>query len=416
MNHKKQRFWKKQKRLVCCLLAAGLLSACGPKPDAEKRDTQIVGDISEVESGTGTTDHDTQASQIPETPKTPESDQTNQQVNTDYKKMFGNDCIAEQTFETELSEYNGKVFFVPFAPSESNPDFRIQIIQDGAVLAEIPSYIPEKLTGKEFTSLDAVSFYDVNFDGNTDIVLIETYDNTSFAAVYYGFGSDSEEYERYFMIQEQLSANLSVRVNPLTVPEIISYVSGGKTNGNFSDYQEAYRAVSRLYDLESAGEAEYDLIYFDDDDIPELAAGKNGYHTSLYTYSDGRIYTLMDHWPYGAMGNAGYEYSPRKNSLRNYNTDYAGAILYTTYTKINDQHMMEDVVQIETFQFDDVNQNGIPDEDEMDSFGLYAVSYINGSEATTEECAVYDLGGYVYITPSMSYNELSAKLNAPTSM
>ena len=416
MTKKKTILWKKWNRLVCVLLAANFLAACGQKPETEKEDSQIIGDIAEVESGAETSENDIVESQISDTQKTPESEPTELPEKSEYIKMFGTDCIAEQTFETELSEYGGNVFFVPFAPSENNAEFRIQIIQNGNVLTEIPSYVPEKLAGKEFTSLDAVSFYDVNYDGNTDIVLIETYGNNVFAAVYYGFAPDSSDYESYFLIQEQLSDNLTARINPLTVPEIIGYLSDGKTNGKFSDYKEAYQAVSRLYELENAGDTGYHLIYFDDDDIPELAAGKEGYHTSLYTYSDGSVYTLMDHWPYGAMGNAGYEYSPRKNSLRNYNSDYAGAILYTTYMTINELHMMENVVQIETYNFDDVNQNGIPDEDEMDSFGKYGVSYINGSIVTTEECAAYDLGGYEYIVPSMSYDELHTKLNSSTSM
>ena len=48
--------------------------------------------------------------------------------------------------------------------------------------------------------------------------------------------------------------------------------------------------------MESIEEKGYNLIYFNDDDIPELVVGVNGYYTSLYTYSDGKVYTLMDHW------------------------------------------------------------------------------------------------------------------------
>ena len=55
---------------------------------------------------------------------------------------------------------------------------------------------------------------------------------------------------------------------------------------------------------ESAGEQAYGLIHVDDDGIPELAAGVNGYYTSLYTWKDGKLYALMEHWAYGAMGNA----------------------------------------------------------------------------------------------------------------
>lgn len=119
---------------------------------------------------------------------------------------------------------------------------------------------------------------------------------------------------------------------------------------------------------------------------------------------------LMDHWAYGAMGNAGYEYAPGKNSLRNYNSDYAGAIVYTTYMEISDRHTLDVTVQIETFNFDDVNENGVPDEDEMGSMGRYGISYIDGREASAEECAAFDAGGYEPIPGDMSLQELRAEL------
>lgn len=326
------------------------------------------------------------------------------------REMFGEACIADQTFEVELSEYSGKVYFVPLAPSKEDEDLAIQIVQNGQVLADIRCYVPEALAQEKFTSLDAVSFYDVNFDGFTDIVLIETYGSTSFAAVYYGFDA-KEEYLRYFFSQDQLSENITAQADVLTIPGIRSFLTGGKKNGEFGSYQEAYRVVSRLCQLENGSEIEYDLIDFDGDDIPELVAGVEGYYVSLYTYHDGKIYTLMDSWAYGAMGNAGYEYCPAKNSLRNYNSDYAGAVLYTTYMTIGDKYSLDMVVQIVLYNFDDANGNGVPDESEMGSVGMCGVSYIGGVQVTPEECASYDQGEYIYITPSMSLKELTAALS-----
>ncbi len=114
-----------------------------------------------------------------------------QEAGSDFdeiKKQFGENCISDQTFEVELSEFQGKVYFVPFLPSSQDGEFSMQIIQDGEVLEEIRAYVPERLKEESFKSLDAVSFYDVNYDGNTDLVLIETYGNFMFTAVYYGGG------------------------------------------------------------------------------------------------------------------------------------------------------------------------------------------------------------------------------------
>lgn len=183
-----------------------------------------------------------------------------------------------------------------------------------------------------------------------------------------------------------------------------------KKAGELSGYQAAYEALSIQCEQEDGTDLTYNLIDVDGGGVPELAAVRNGYYVSLYTWDAGNTYTLMDHWSYGAMGNAGYEYCPGKNSLRNYNTDYAGAILYTTYMKVGSQHTIDTVAEIVTYNFDDVNGNGKPDEEEESSMGFYSTSYINGAEATDEECAALNAGEYEFIQGVMSGEELRAKL------
>ena len=69
------------------------------------------------------------------------------------------------------------------------------------------------------------------------------------------------------------------------------------------------------------------------------------------------------------------------------------------------------VTQIKTYNFDDVNSNGIPDENETDSIGYYSVSYIGDTQITDEECASYNVGEYQYIQTEMDLETLKAKLN-----
>lgn len=386
----------RKKILGVLLLAAGILTACGQEQVANKQETQVYENIS---------GEDTAQSEE----KTKLESDTKEEAADNLKEKFGENCIADQTFEVELSEYEGKVYFVSTAPNQDTQKFGMQIVQDGRVLTQVEAYIPEQLQDKKFTSLDAVSFYDVNYDNNTDIVTIVTYEDTTFAAIYYGTRAEFEGEESNFYIQEQLSENISSRLEQLSIPEIRNLLSNGKKNGSFENYKEAYLAVSQLCELEN-GENTYNLIYFNEDDIPEFVAGKNGYYTSLYTYDNGTVYTLMDHWVYGAMGNAGYEYVAKKNSLRNYNTDYAGAILYTTYMKMSPMHALDTVVEIKTYNFDDVNKNGMPDEEEADSIGNYSVSYIGDNEVTQEEGASYDMGEYEYIEGTMSLETLKNEL------
>ncbi len=401
---------KKLSALGLVLFTVALVTSCGYKEAvATKESAESQGDT----ASTGgkpidDTDSNKQSPAIESTPVNAE--ETENIENDEMEKLFGENCISGQTFEVELSAYNGKVYFVPYAPYDDGEDFGIEIIKDGEVLTKICTYVPDELADEKFSSIDAVSFYDINYDGNTDIVLIETYGDTSFAAVYYGFGENSYDYEKYFNLQRELSETISNQVETLTIPEIRSFLADGKKNGEFSDYQEAYRAVSKLCGIESLGEEEYNLIYFDDDDIPELVAGAEGYYTSLYTYKDGTVYTLMNRWAYGEMGNAGYEYCPKMNSLRNYNADCAGAIMYTTYMSVGDWKVMDVVARIETLNFDDVNGDGVPDDNESGSIGYYSVSYIDGREVTDEECASYDMGEYEPIAAKMSLEELWSKL------
>ncbi len=421
---------------ACIILAAGLLlgSGCSQaskgRKELETGTKETAEEISEIRDENETEneynrqesslENHTQKEQGEADPKEDERDGDDSgsamssltQENGKTEEMrakFGQACIGDQTFQAELSQYDGTVWFVPFAPEQGNPDFRIELIQNGRVLEQLTPFVPERLNKEPFVSLDAVSFYDINFDGNTDILLIETYGNTTFAAVYYGFDRDGEDYERYFALQEQLSEQISSQTGELSVPGIRKALGDTRKNGTFSSYQEAYEAVSRL--LDACGEGvTYDLLYVDEDEVPELAAGVDGYYVSLYTYSEGNVYMLMDKWPYGAMGNAGYEYAPKKNNLRNYNSDYAGAIVYTTYMAVNKQHELDTEAQIKTVNFDDANQNGILDEEEMGSVGYYGISYLYGEQVSDEEWASYDAGEYEMLQGTMSLEELIKEL------
>lgn len=320
------------------------------------------------------------------------------------KERFGENCIAAQTFAVELSGCEGEVWFVPYTPSEENPEFHAQLVREGEVLARLSPYVPEAASGQPFTSLDAVSFWDVDFDGFTDIVMLVTYGDTRCAVVYSG---------DFYLCMEELSDTLSAQAEePLTIETIRGLLTGGKKNGEFTDYAEAYEAVITLSEMERREETVpeyssgflYDLIDVDGDEIPELVSGLNGYYVNLYTYKDGTLYTLMDEWGYGAMGNAGYEYAPGKNSMRNYNADLAGAIMKTYYMKINGQSEIETPVWIESVNFDDRNGNGMLDEDETYEEGVKI--YVNDEKSSGEELAAvyaaYDMGDYQYIEGEMT--------------
>lgn len=407
-----KKAWKIKRGSVVFLLLlfcmAGILTACGREMETEERGQEIIPipiefgenpEEDDVSGGVGAetpgTDSQTAGTSQPDDPDAVAPEMDAMQV------MFGRDCISEQTFEVQISECEQEVYFVPYTPTQENPKFHAQIIQNGQVLDKLSTYVPDELAGEEFSSLDEVSFFDINYDGNTDILLLETYGDTRFAAVYYG--DDSWIYDGniylYFILQEELSEYLYEQVNPLTCSEIVDFLTGGKENGEFASYQEAYAAVSRVYDLSGEGR-EYNLIYFDEDDTPELVAGVSGYYMSLYTYYKGTVYCLANDWGYGAFGNAGYEYVPRKNSLRNFDADNAGQIMNITYTTINPEHSMEDVVWIQQVFSEEMNEDMEYD----------CTTYVNGEEVAEDEIDDYDVGEYEYIDTILSLQELLDKL------
>lgn len=148
----------------------------------------------------------------------------------------------------------------------------------------------------------------------------------------------------------------------------LGYVAAAETTETTSNpWVEPYRkVVEELEEEYPDSELTYSLIYFNRGKNPELVAGKGGYWVSMYTYDAGEVYTVLDHWSYGAMGNAGYYYIPKKNILVNYNSDYAGLSYYTYYGKMKNHELVgyyKQLLRIDGFL--DKDGDEYPDEDEI---------------------------------------------------
>ena len=178
----------------------------------------------------------------------------------------------------------------------------------------------------------------------------------------------------------------------------------------FPDYKAAYKKVieENLPESDSNDEYKYNLIYFDNDDIPELVIRKTACMEmmEMYTYNEGNVYLLLD-GPHGAMGINGYLYCPKMNSLKYSDADWGGKVIYTAYKEINDKFELETTILITEYMFDDKNNNLMPDDDEDIDEPKY---YIDGKETTLEETKAYDIGNYEYISGKMTIDELYAEL------
>ena len=79
---------------------------------------------------------------------------------------------------------------------------------------------------------------------------------------------------------------------------------------HLSEWRSAYiEILKNAENANSYGELKYNLIYLDDDYIPELVVDDPGYYLSVYSYSSGEVYTVIDGWEYGTWGRY-YEYQP----------------------------------------------------------------------------------------------------------
>ena len=156
----------------------------------------------------------------------------------------------------------------------------------------------------------------------------------------------------------------------------------------YDSYKEAYLYMLRLYgEAYKYGEVKCSVIDFDGDDVLELVIDVNSGIT-MYTFNDGKVYKLIDDWGYGAGGNHGYEYIAGKGVISNYNTDYAGVILYETYTwiKLEGEKVVTEQRFLKQEYFDDVNNNGVPDDGD-DLGGDFVRFYIGEEEVTADKYA-----------------------------
>ena len=187
-------------------------------------------------------------------------------------------------------------------------------------------------------------------------------------------------------------------------------------------YQELYReAVEKFQTERKDTETEncklyYDLIYFDDDDIPELVMGRSSYYVYMYTVIDGEMVAIIDNWPYGAFGNEGYEYLEKQGVVFNSNSDMAGAEIYLSYLKWNpNTKELEDINDDLLFMrfYRDVNGDGIYGFDDLDACkDIQDPLYFYGEdEITEEEFNSHTVPGeYKYIHGDMAYEDIMSKL------
>ena len=72
-----------------------------------------------------------------------------------------------------------------------------------------------------------------------------------------------------------------------------------KKDNDFTYAKEYIKIIDEFKSEYNNEEIICDLIYFNDDDIPDLVIGILNTNVSLYMYKNGTVYNLVDTWTYG---------------------------------------------------------------------------------------------------------------------
>lgn len=183
---------------------------------------------------------------------------------------------------------------------------------------------------------------------------------------------------------------------------------------------EAYKEHCEEIDVAFEYESYYfNLIYLNEDDIPELVAGPHGL-VSIYSYEageeehsiSGTLHTVMDQWGYGGGGNYGYDYLPGENVIYNMNSDSAGAIQYLSYLSMNEEYELGGFVLRRDYVDEDGNTFWSQDNEESEPITKYYYICDDTERELSEEefCSYQIQGDYEFVVETKSSLEIMEEL------
>lgn len=267
---------KKWQASLLCITLCGILTACGSGKESQAEDMKNS-----------------------ETIQINETDMGAQQENGTEEETGGmeeNRLIGEQTFEVTL-EPLGKVTFASYQPdTQQNPlgDALFEIQEAGGKTTALEGIFENNIRANEiFNEVEAVSFPDYNGDGFSDIIIICNYSLSSGPDVGTGY-SEARIYrgneDGLFTLERELSEVTNSALAEKTVQSVLGFLGAGKQGeAQASDWKQAY--IDHLQKQDPEEWQGYQLIYLNDDEIPELveigtseAAG-----CVIVTYADGML-------------------------------------------------------------------------------------------------------------------------------
>lgn len=260
----------RKKILIGALLVCCVLSSCNRK---EKVTTEKASSVSDEVIENETDNKPDKAKIKKEEPEEIKEKPEEKSENQEEERL-----ISDQTFDTELKPL-GNVTFASYGPDTSRNiygDAVFKLLKDGQVVVVLPGmYETNARENETFHKVEAVSFPDYNQDGYDDIIIICSYvpDNKanpvySEARLYRGSSDGS------FFLESDLSERVNNQISEKMIQNILDFVSQDAAVPESPQQEEIWKQsfadyIRNTYD--EAGVSGYELIYVDNDDIPELA-------------------------------------------------------------------------------------------------------------------------------------------------
>lgn len=275
---------------------------------------------------------------------------------------------SAQTFDVDLPMFDGQCRLISWDGNpDNNEDAKILLTVDGnyecgSTIGTDDNFEDSHLHIK---TISAIGLFDFNADGRKDIEVIgkDWEGNDALALLKCETGYDDNY---YFSLQPSASNLILSQIKgELTIPNLKAELLGDNKSGTIDNWKDAFKLVARF--TSDNEDLRYNLVYIDNDDIPELVVDRTGYELSVYKFSKGIAQPVIEEWGYGAFGNHGYDYAPKKNCIRNYNSDYAGAIMYTSYASIHDNGEVVADYEVKTMNFKDLDGDGYPSTEELEA-------------------------------------------------
>ena len=232
--------------------------------------------------------------------------------------------ITEQSFTVNLPQL-GEVEFASYRPDiteNKTLDVIFELKKEGKLLATLEGMEENNIrSGIIFQSVEAVSFSDYNSDGNKDILIICKYEKELESGQ--SENTSKEEYveariykgsaEGTFTLEKQLSKDTNSAVAILTIQSILGFLNVGDkdTYGESTAWKEAY-ANTVINDISKEYISGYQLIYVNDDDIPELVivGVDEASGCSILNYDEGQVCEI-------GLSRLSFTYIERQNLLCN---------------------------------------------------------------------------------------------------